>query len=413
MHIVIVTDQHPDSLGGAQVSIRLQRAYLEREGHRVTVVSPRHRSAKRGEAQADPHWYRGSVIELPSLPITRDRDYGVSWPGRATLRRVERALEGADPVDLVHVQGDFWGALIGYQLARRLGVPVVNTMHNNLDVGTRAVTPLAGVVFWALGVARRLTLGRLPEAARGARGGWRYLAALAAMSDRVIVPSGHFARDLAREGVPGPFEVVPTGVDDDAIDLIRVRAREASEMTRFVWCGRMSREKRIIELLQAFTQAVGRGIHAELVVVGAGLQFAEAKTLVRNAGLAARVRFTGALPHDKTLTELYHSDALVQTSIGFETQGMTPYEATALGTPTIFSDPDIAAALHVAPSWVVEDGSVRALADTLILASEEVQSGRELGQELRIPNVFSNEMRQSYRTREMLEVYESALAARA
>lgn len=412
MHIVIVTDQHPDSLGGAQVSIRLQRAYLEREGHRVTVVAPRHRAGERGEVVGDPHWYRGRIIELPSLPITRDRDYGVSWPGAGSVRRIERALDGVEPADLVHVQGDFWGALIGYQLARRLGVPVVNTMHNNLDVGTRAVTPLAGVVFSVLQVARRLTLGQIPRPAKDASGGWRYLAALAAVSDRVIVPSAHFARDLSKAGVPGAFEVVPTGVDDDAIDLIRVRPRETVELTRFVWCGRMSREKRITELLHAFTQAVGRGIHAELVVVGAGLQYAEAKTLVRNAGLAGRVRFTGALPHEETLTELYHADVLVQTSIGFETQGMTPYEATALGTPTIFSDPDIAAALHVAPSWVVEDSSVRALADTLLLASEEVQSGKQLGQELRVPNVFSNEMRQSYRTREMLEIYESVLADR-
>src|SRR5699024_3985615 len=112
-----------------------------------------------------------------------DRDYAVCWPGRASVRRVMQALDGVPSVDLVHVQGDFWGALIGYQLARALVVPVVNTMHNNLDVGTRAVTPFASLVFRALGLARFLTLGRTPPRARGARGGWRYLAALAAVTD--------------------------------------------------------------------------------------------------------------------------------------------------------------------------------------------------------------------------------------
>ena len=40
MHILIVTDQHPESLGGVQVAIRLQRKFLERLGHRVTIAAP-------------------------------------------------------------------------------------------------------------------------------------------------------------------------------------------------------------------------------------------------------------------------------------------------------------------------------------------------------------------------------------
>ena len=49
MHIVFFGDQHLDSLGGAQVSMRLQREFLERAGHTVTVVAPR-MHASRGSA---------------------------------------------------------------------------------------------------------------------------------------------------------------------------------------------------------------------------------------------------------------------------------------------------------------------------------------------------------------------------
>ncbi len=41
MHVVMFGDQHLESLGGAQVSMRLQRRFLEKAGHTVTVVAPR------------------------------------------------------------------------------------------------------------------------------------------------------------------------------------------------------------------------------------------------------------------------------------------------------------------------------------------------------------------------------------
>ena len=40
MHIAFFSDQHPSTLGGLQVSLRLQRDYMERLGHRVTVIAP-------------------------------------------------------------------------------------------------------------------------------------------------------------------------------------------------------------------------------------------------------------------------------------------------------------------------------------------------------------------------------------
>ena len=45
MHVVMFGDQHVESLGGAQVSMRLQRRFLERAGHTVTIVAPRMRGA--------------------------------------------------------------------------------------------------------------------------------------------------------------------------------------------------------------------------------------------------------------------------------------------------------------------------------------------------------------------------------
>ncbi|WP_217135768.1 glycosyltransferase [Leucobacter chinensis] len=406
MHILIVTDQHPDTIGGAQVSIRVQQTFLERAGHRVTIVAPR--LLNPGEAKTT----TPGVIELPAMPITSDKSYGASWPGQASVRRVLRRLEALPPVTLVHVQGDFWGALIGYQLARRLNVPAVNTMHNNLDAGTRAVTPFAPAVFWALRAVRRCVLGRprwpgrQTVAARRRpkpRGGWAYLAQLAADSNAVVAPSRHFAGDLERAGVPGPFAVIATGVHDDLVDEIKAESFSRGPGVRMLWCGRMSPEKRLFEMLEAFRLFIAAGGSAHLVVVGAGLQYEQAVRFVREHSLGDLVTFTGALSHEQTLAEIFRADVLVQTSRGFETQGMTPYEAALLGTPTLYCDANIASAVDVAPAWIEPSGSAQELAAVLATAATEIASGAP--GEMRVPELLTEGMRQSSRTEEMLEVY--------
>jgi len=423
MHILIVTDQHPDSLGGAQISITLQRKYLERAGHTVSIAAPKRwgKTAAVTELNTGPR--RGMNIDLPGIPITKDLDYGASWPGKATEQTLLRALRTLTPIDIVHVQGDFWGALLGYRVARSLGVPVVHTLHNNLDAGTRSVTKHADAVFWGLNLARRIALGATDPTHPGApavdaaeSGAWKYLGELMRDADLVVAPSRHFADLLERVGIPGPIVVIPTGVDDDEVQELLSDPRTADgadsddadsdDSVQLVWIGRMSPEKRIVELLHAFAQVEP----AALTVVGAGLQLTEVKALASRLGVSDRVTFTGPLSHREALSAIRAADVLVQTSIGFETQGMTPYEATALGTPTVFSDPNIARELDVAPAWIVQGDTVEDLTRTLHRAVTEVAEAKRSGTPLRVPEMLGEEMLQSFRSAQMIELYEQVIA---
>lgn len=408
MHILIVTDQHAESLGGVQVAIRMQRRALEQLGHRVTVAAPAlHRPGYQTAAQD-----RDAYIDLPSRPITADREYGITWPGRRTDRALARALADRPPVDLVHVQGDFWGAMIGVRAARGLRaalgqpVPIVHTMHNHVDEGTRAVTPFAPLAFVGLRAWRALALGR----ARGpvdhaSRGAWRYLAELAAEAVVVTAPSQHFAETLSAHGVAAEVLVTPNGVGDEAIAAAGARERSERRRPKLVWLGRMSHEKRVLEFVEAIAAS---GIDADVALHGAGLLLPRVREKIAALGLSDRVTIPGPVPYSEALAALHDADALVQTSIGFETQGLTPFEAAALGTPTIFSDPEIAEDVAVTPHWVVADGSVGALADTLRRAVAELSAG---GAELRVDASAASRFLQSTRTVEMLAVYDAALAA--
>ncbi len=435
MHIVFFGDQHVESSGGAQVSMRLQRQFLERAGHTVTVVAPRMHGRDFGDS---------AYVETPSIPIQLDREYSMTWPGARTDAFVDRALAERPPVDVVHVQADFWGAFTGHRFARRHGLPVVHTMHNRVDVGIQAVTPLAPLVLAALvrwqrwmlpagpslglrgatrtgtadaaedprdvaetgpGDAVRTHLGGGAGAASTRESaGWRFLAGIAAGSAAVTAPSAHFAHRLEEHGVFRPVDVVWNGIDDAVLDAaLATRAPRKDGVPRFVWVGRMSPEKRLLPFLDAVAES---GMRAEVDIIGGGAERRAAERLVARRSPRADVRFLGRLAYRDTLARLAAADAVVQTSVGFETQGMTPFEAAALGTPAVVSDPDIAAELESGFWPVAEPLSTSALAQALRSAADDIDAGRAVAVNPEIAERF----RQSSRTSAMLEIYTRVLS---
>ncbi|GAA5195926.1 glycosyltransferase [Microbacterium jejuense] len=419
MHVVMFGDQHAETLGGAQVSMRLQRRFLEKAGHTVTVVAPGMHGPRARAGAADP-----SYLDLPSIPITVDREYAMTWPGRRTDRRVDAALQrlledtGRPPVDVVHVQADFWGAFIGHRFAQRHGLPLVHTMHNRVDVGIEATAPFPKLVLRVLNAWQRRALG-VHDAKPVGRDGWAYLRRLANRSDAVTAPSTHFARRLEAHGavpkdrarahaeappVEPAVDVIWNGIDDDLLEaaLVTAPAERAPGPPRFVWLGRMSPEKRLLPFLEALATS---GIEADVEIIGGGGQLRAAQRLVEKLRPRAAVTFAGRMPYAETLRRIAAADAVVQTSIGFETQGMTIFEAASLGTPAIVSDPDLAAELG-SGFWAVgagdgPDASIAALAQALRAAASDISAGTP-----RTPDPTVRErFRQSSRTAAMVEVY--------
>ncbi|MFB8146375.1 glycosyltransferase [Microbacterium sp. NPDC056003] len=418
MHVVMFGDQHVETLGGAQVSMRLQRRFLELAGHAVTIVAPAVHSTRGRSIAAD-----DAYLDMPSIPITFDREYSMSWPGRGTDRWVDAALAARPPVDVVHIQGDFWGAFIGHRYAARHGLPVVHTMHNRVDVGIEATAPFPSAVLAVLNAWQRRSLDVQSSGDADGSDGWAFLRRFAGRSHAVTAPSTHFARRLEDHGVvpggrrgildlhsPGSrVDVVWNGIDDEVLDATLAEAPEerAPGPARLVWLGRMSPEKRLLPFLEALAES---GVRAEVEVIGGGGQLAAAERLVARTRPAASVVFAGRLPYDETLRRIAAADAVVQTSIGFETQGMTIFEAASLGTPSIVSDTDLAAELG-AGFWRVGEGkrtdaSTAALAEALRTAVAAIDAGTPV----KVDPTIRERFRQSSRTAAMVEIYDRVIA---
>lgn len=394
MHIAIFVDQNPASLGGSQASVALQQKFLQLAGHRVTVVAPK------GNTPPAP-----GVLTYPSLPLTLNQEFSFTFRIKRSLKVINEKFEKlAYPIDIVHVQADNWGAAIGVQFARQHDLPLVFTMHTNLAYALNKFVGPFGAKFasFLLSSGYRLQTG-LPGS-KITTDPWGYLASITKLADLVLAPSQHFA-DLAMQNNVAKFiDVLPNGVDDKFaltdLALPPKPKHSASEPVTLLWCGRISPEKRIMTFLEAMSLAK---VNAVAKIYGSGTQLDEAQRFAEQKKLGKKVKFMGRLSHDNMLLEMREVDIMVQTSVGFETQGMTVYEAGVMGTPSIICDHNIAGDIPADSYWLVPDESAEALARTITEACQDVQQNRSKVIDLRA------KMLQSKITELQLSFYKSAI----
>ncbi len=157
----------------------------------------------------------------------------------------------------------------------------------------------------------------------------------------VIVPSDAYRDKVAAMGVPpARIRKLPRGVD---LEFFRPGLRDAATWVRFgvpddgprlLYVGRVSVEKNLAALSQAFLETLKTRPDLRLIVVGDGPYLEEMKTLLEPSG---RAHFTGVL-RDGTLARAFASaDLFVFPSLA-DTFGNSVVEALASGLPCLVSD---------------------------------------------------------------------------
>ena len=104
----------------------------------------------------------------------------------------------------------------------------------------------------------------------------------------------------------------------------------------FVYVGRMSPEKSLDVVLQAFAFVQRRRRRSRLVMIGDGPSLDGLKTLASELGVASAVEFMGHVDHDRLIQERMPllGDCFV-TASKTENQPMSILEAMAMGLPVI------------------------------------------------------------------------------
>ena len=322
MTIAIVHEVFFPTTNGVLTSTIAMARELQRRGHRVVFIAPAWKAFRGMEVEGIPVEY------VPSIPSGIYPGVRLTWPGAG---RVLRVLQRRG-VNVVHLtaQGTLsWSCL---RAARRLGLPVVSTLH------TLIFEP--EYLRYAL---------RMPQ-----RAGWALVRCFLQHSDIVTAPSRYVCR-LIEAKCPGVRPVHISNCVAGEFFGVRRGAETAPganeekwgsdrdpELVRFVYVGRLGQEKSIEVLLEGFLRAWRRDRRLRLTVVGDGPQAQEyRRQAVQNAtaGRNGPVQFTGQLSQQLLLRSgVMQSARALVTASTTENQPVSVLEAISLGRPVIVPD---------------------------------------------------------------------------
>jgi glycosyltransferase involved in cell wall biosynthesis len=135
---------------------------------------------------------------------------------------------------------------------------------------------------------------------------------------------------------------------------------------QLVCVGRLSRQKGQILLVEAFADAIDRGIDAELVLAGDGELRSEIERIAAERELGSRLRITGWVSGEQVRHEILASRAMVLPSFA-EGLPMVIMEAFALGRPVlttyIAGIPELVS--HGENGWLIPAGSREAISTAI------------------------------------------------
>jgi len=309
MRVLHLSDVYFPRVNGVSTSIATFRRELALRGVDAPLLCPAY---GRGEGPE------------PGVHRVRSSFVPVDPEDRRLVRRALRRAAGelaAGGLDLVHVQTPFVAHYEGVRLARRFGVPVVESYHTYFEQYLEHYLP-----FLPARPLRRLARALTRSQARSV--------------DRLLVPSTAMREVLTAYGVGAPMTVLPTGVRVDELTggngaAFRATHGIAPDQRTLVHVGRMGHEKNVDFLLEV--TACLRELFPDLVLVlaGEGPALPALRRRSDALGLGDTVRWIGYLDRRGPLLDCYRAGDVFVFASRTETQGLVLLEAMALGVPVV------------------------------------------------------------------------------
>jgi glycosyltransferase involved in cell wall biosynthesis len=289
----------PQRNGVALLLDRLIR-HLTAKGHEVLLAAPVS-WRPRGEAPA----LRGvRVLRVPGVPLPRYPDLTLALPVAPLVVREVAAFRP----DVIHLVTEYSLGLTGLQAAATLGVPALASFHTNIP----RYLPYYGFA-WAADLC------------------WRYLRWFHNQAAATFCPSEANRRELMERGFRN-VRVWPRGVDTTRFAPATRSGdggNRATQPLRLLYVGRLTPEKDLPVLFDAYERLRARGRLLHLTLVGDG-----AYTGVMRARAPREVTFAGYL-EGRALSEAYAAADVFVFPSRSETLGNVVLEALASGLPVV------------------------------------------------------------------------------
>ena len=322
MRIGLFTDQYYPNVSGVVTSVKMLYEGLEKMGHECFIFT----SYDEKDANKDDEELRNkNVINLVGVryPFRSIRDY------RFSLRYKKHIAEIAKyNLDIIHVHTEYSIAKIAIKASKRLGIPIVHTLHTSWKDYVNYLFPrldkyIHRQLLWFL---RKVFTEPISKA-----------------SVFDIVPTKKILADLKLYGMYGDVKIVPTGIDldrfNDKSNLKNERLQLKKRLgidNKFIYgfIGRTSKEKNIEEILNAFSDSFKDNDEVRLLIVGGGPRLNDLKKQASELKIDKNVIFTGLISWNEIPIYYRAMDVFVNAS-KTETQGLTYIEALASGVPLL------------------------------------------------------------------------------
>ena len=300
LHVLMVLESsYPAARGGgAEGQVRTLARALRAQGQRVTVLVPR---LRRGPQQKIS---RVDGVPVCRLAYPRIALLGGTWLWLATAAFLYRRRHR---YDVWHVHIAHHLAAICAVLGRCLDKRVLTKVAGSWELENGTLAPGSGV------------LNRLAYCGLVHTETWQAI-------------SRRMAATLAARGIPASRIVaVPNAVNTERFAGIQ---RATGTPARFIFIGRMTEEKSLDTLLEAFADIAHAHPATSLLLVGTGALEPSLRAQAQHLGLAGRVTFTGF----REDIEVHLADANIGVQCSrIEGLSNTLLESMAAGLPIVAS----------------------------------------------------------------------------
>jgi len=335
--------QFTDNYGPAHSGILYAVQFLEEQvlaaGHKVLLVAPVAKGPNPLAGNPNRREVRLSSVPVPGMNVRlamgQDFDY-----------RFAQLV--ANPPDLIHVHGLGPVGLLGMWVAERTQTPLLVTWHTDFEAYADHywhIAPFLNAAYKLHELHRADDLWKQLKKLRPARPQrgraqvelLELASQMLTQADLVTTPSPKTGKRVLEIAPAARVRVVPNGVDA----LPELPPIDRARGPRFTYIGRISLEKGVGLLLDAFELVRDRIPDAELMVVGDWRKTApRLRRQLRDAAAAGGVRLTGPIQRNKLGAYYSSADAFVFPSLS-DTQALVLHEAAHAGLPFVTVDHEL------------------------------------------------------------------------
>lgn len=404
------TDNYGPAHSGLLYAVQFLEEQVLAAGHRILLVAP-------VADGPNPHagHPRRREIRLPSMPIPgtqirlsmgQDFDYRL-------------AQMVANPPDVIHVHGLGPIGMLGMWVAERTGRPLVITWHTDFEAYAEYywyVAPLLNAAYkvyelhHAESTWTQLKKMKLKRPRRG--GAQVELLQLAAKmltdADLVTTPSDKTAKRVLEIAPTAKVRVVPNGTD--ALPVMPPIAKGRGP--RLIYVGRISVEKGIGLMLDAFELVRDQVPNVELMIVGDWRETpAKLRRRLQRAARFGGVKLTGQIPREKLGAYYASGDAFVFASLT-DTQALVLHEAAHAGLPFIMVDHELRLVVEPGINAVLARPNAVSLAGAMVSMLEALKDEEFAATASARSRAMAAQFTIANQSSQFVEIYESLAEGR-